>query len=220
MFTVGIQARATSTRLPGKVLFNLGEFQVIEWSILQAMTYFPLSEIYILVPDDDYSDIFKNIADKHQINLITGSTDDVLSRYEALSEQVRTDWIVRWTADNPMKCHLAVDELLRHVDSSVEYIAYEDLRKTAFEVVKRSTIRNHRKSKNFTNFCSEHVTWGIRKYLDRKYLIKNNALNLAKKIDDAFTIDTPADYIAVSNHIERNKISPTQKIKIDGFFET
>jgi spore coat polysaccharide biosynthesis protein SpsF len=215
MFTIGIQARATSTRLPGKVLFNLGNCTVIEWSILQAKTYFPLAEIYILVPNDEYRDIFKNIAEKHQINFIVGSTGDVLSRYEALADHVNTDWIVRWTADNPIKCQVAVDKLLRHVDATAEYIAYRDLRKTAFEIVRRSTLQLHRKSKNFTNSCQEHVTWGIRKHHACKYLIPNKAINISKKVDDFFTIDTPADYITISNFIERYKLVPTHKVKLE-----
>tara|TARA_A100001035_G_scaffold275962_1_gene270181 strand:- start:1111 stop:1785 length:675 start_codon:yes stop_codon:yes gene_type:complete len=214
-FSVGIQSRALSKRLPNKNFFNLGSLYLCEWSINQSKVYFPKSQIYLLVPNDKYFPIFEEIAKSNNINILKGDEFDVLSRYEDLAKKVNSDFIVRWTGDNPIKCEFAMEKLLKNVENNFDYICYEGLRKTAVEIISRSTLINIRNSEYYSDKCSEHVTWGLRNKSNLNKLILKPDNELTQRSNDQLlSIDTIDDFVRVNKFIEKNNIKPKQKNKI------
>ena len=213
-FVVGIQARAKSTRLPGKNFYNLGGKKLCEWSILQAKLYFPTSLIYLLVPEDHYCDLFKDIANIHGIRTLLGSEEDVLSRYEALSFRYPDSCIVRWTGDNPIKCRQAMEYLQQQYGAQENnYVAWSNLRKTAVELIPSGILSSIRSSDFFTDQCSEHVTFGLRhgEFIN-KTLLRDDALDLPRSSDQMITVDTVNDFRAVEKLVIREKLNPHNKI--------
>lgn len=211
-FCVGIQARAQSKRLPNKNFFNLQGISLCEWSINQAKVYFPNCDIFLLIPNDNYSVIFEEICEKNSIFCIKGSEDDVLSRYEKLANITKNDFIVRWTGDNPIKCKYAMDKLKKNVKQDFDYICYKGLRKTAVEIVSQLALKNIRSSNSFTNECREHVTWGIRNSEIFRNLILDPDDNwIERKNDQSLTIDSISDFSKVSNFLKKNSINPMMK---------
>ena len=215
-FVVGIQARATSTRLPGKSFYNLCGQKLCEWSIHQAKVYFPASLIYLLVPNDCYVELFQDTAKSNGIELLAGSTDDVLSRYESLASKYPLSTIVRWTGDNPIKCSQAMELLLqRQIESPDKYVAFEGLRKTGVELVPSSLLCGIRTSGDFTSSCSEHVTMGLRQgNPEARSLISDSDLALLRSNDQKLTIDTVFDFRFMEYLIREYRFTSEQKINI------
>lgn len=95
---VGIQARVSSTRLPGKVLMDLGGKPMIErvWDACWG----PFDRV-ILTSKDPTDDDFCRCMKAHNIAHRRGSLANVLSRYTALAKEKRPDVLVRVCGDAP-----------------------------------------------------------------------------------------------------------------------
>ena len=217
-FVVGIQARVNSSRMKKKNFFLLGKKKLCEWSIIQAKSYFPNSSIYLLVPIKDKASFLK-IAKSNKINLLGGSEEDVLSRFENLARIHNDSTIVRWTADNPIKCKTAMSALLKaHNVNYNNYCCYQGLRKTAVELIPAKLLLKIRGGSNYTKLCNEHVTFGLTKNSKKNtYILSNKFLKLPKKIDNKFTVDYYSDYIFVKNFIKKNFLNPQKKISLENY---
>jgi spore coat polysaccharide biosynthesis protein SpsF len=97
-----IQARMGSTRLPGKVLKDLGGETVLARVIDRVRRASEIEEVVIATtrqPDDDrIVDECRRLA----VRVYRGETNDVLDRYYHASEEVRAEAIVRITSDCPL----------------------------------------------------------------------------------------------------------------------
>jgi spore coat polysaccharide biosynthesis protein SpsF len=97
-----IQARAGSTRLPGKVLEDLGGRPVLEWVVRAARAATRVDQVIVatstLVGDDPVADLATSLG----VPVVRGSEDDVLSRFVAALDAHPADAVVRLTADCPL----------------------------------------------------------------------------------------------------------------------
>ena len=97
-----IQARAGSTRLPGKVLEDLGGRPVLEWVVRAARAATRVDEVIVatstLVGDDAVADLATSLG----VPVVRGSEGDVLSRFVAALDAHPADAVVRLTADCPL----------------------------------------------------------------------------------------------------------------------
>lgn len=122
--TIGIQARSTSSRLPGKVDRLLGSKTVLSHVISQCEQAAMVLNRYndknglmvqtvVCVPEGD--PIKRNYG--QDIKVIEGPEGDVLKRYRILSDQMRSDYVVRITSD----CPLITDFIIhKHVTVAVK----------------------------------------------------------------------------------------------------
>ena len=99
-----IQARLSSSRLPGKVLLPLGKEDnlVIDYvySRLSSSTY--IDEIYIATSNDKSDDDLANYCFKKNYQVFRGSLDDVLNRFSEVIKLSQASHIVRITGDCPL----------------------------------------------------------------------------------------------------------------------
>jgi spore coat polysaccharide biosynthesis protein SpsF len=97
-----IQARAGSTRLPGKVFADLGGHLVLEWVVRAARAAHQVDEVIVatstLPGDDAVADLARSLG----VPVVRGSEDDVLSRFVAALDAHPADALVRLTADCPL----------------------------------------------------------------------------------------------------------------------
>lgn len=105
---VGIQARSTSHRLPGKVHATLGKTSVLSRvisAVAESAEYVNKNlrkhlnldvSFCLLVPTGDV--IKKTFSGR----IIEGDENDVLSRYKKMADMLKPDYIVRITADCPL----------------------------------------------------------------------------------------------------------------------
>ena len=104
-----IQARTGSTRLPGKVLEDLGGRPVLEWVIRAARAATLVDEVIVatstLAADDAVADLAASLG----APVVRGSENDVLSRFIAALDAYPADAIVRLTSDCPLLDPILID---------------------------------------------------------------------------------------------------------------
>jgi spore coat polysaccharide biosynthesis protein SpsF len=107
-----IQARMSSTRLPGKVLLPLVGRAVLS-HLLERLSYCTtLSEVVVATSDDASDDVLAQWCLDQGVQVFRGSLNDVLDRYYqcALSHQAQA--VVRITADCPALDPALVDDVV------------------------------------------------------------------------------------------------------------
>lgn len=97
-----IQARTGSTRLPGKVLADLGGHPVLEWVVRAARAATRIDEVIVATSTLAGDDAVAELADSLGVPVVRGSEDDVLARFIAALDAHPADAVVRLTADCPL----------------------------------------------------------------------------------------------------------------------
>jgi spore coat polysaccharide biosynthesis protein SpsF len=97
-----IQARAGSTRLPAKVLADLGGRPVLEWVVRAARAASRIDEVIVATSTLAGDNLVAELADSLGALVVRGSEDDVLSRFVAALDAYPADALVRLTADCPL----------------------------------------------------------------------------------------------------------------------
>jgi spore coat polysaccharide biosynthesis protein SpsF len=96
-----IQARAGSTRLPAKVLADLGGRPVLGWVVRAARAASLVDEVIVATSTLAGDDVVADLAESLGARVVRGSEDDVLSRFVAALDAYPADAVVRLTADCP-----------------------------------------------------------------------------------------------------------------------
>ncbi|EHR59136.1 cytidylyltransferase domain-containing protein [Saccharomonospora cyanea] len=99
---VVIQARASSTRLPGKVLRPLGERSVLGWVVRAARRTRGVDTVVVATSDAPDDDAVAEEALRQGARVVRGPLDDVLARFLVACEEYPADAVVRLTADCPL----------------------------------------------------------------------------------------------------------------------
>jgi spore coat polysaccharide biosynthesis protein SpsF len=97
-----IQARVGSTRLPGKVLADLGGRPVLEWVVRAALAASQVDTVVVATSGMAGDDIVADLARSLGVVVVRGSEDDVLARFIAALDAHPCDAVVRLTADCPL----------------------------------------------------------------------------------------------------------------------
>jgi spore coat polysaccharide biosynthesis protein SpsF (cytidylyltransferase family) len=97
-----IQARMGSTRLPGKVLMDLGGKTVIERVIRRVGRAALVDEVVIATTENPKDDTLARECERFDVAVIRGSEFDVLDRYYHAAKASAAEWIVRITSDCPV----------------------------------------------------------------------------------------------------------------------
>jgi spore coat polysaccharide biosynthesis protein SpsF len=97
-----IQARTGSTRLPGKVLEDLGGRPVLEWVVRAAQAAHQIDTVIVATSTQAGDDSVAALAGSLGVPVVRGSEDDVLSRFVAALDAHPADAVVRLTADCPL----------------------------------------------------------------------------------------------------------------------
>lgn len=108
-----IQARMSSSRLPGKVMLPLGEPPML-WHVWKRATR--CEEVHttaVITSKDTSDDLIEAVCDEREIPCFRGSLDDVLDRYQQALEWKPCDYVVRITADCPLIEPSLIDERIR-----------------------------------------------------------------------------------------------------------
>ena len=106
-----IQARTGSTRLPGKVLEDLGGRPVLEWVVRAARAATQINEVIVATSTTAGDDAVADLAASMGAPVVRGSEDDVLSRFVAALDAHPADAVVRLTADCPLLDPALIDSV-------------------------------------------------------------------------------------------------------------
>ena len=97
-----IQARMGSTRLPGKVLLDLGGRTVLARVIERALAIPGADVVVCAVPEGAEDDPVAREAERAGAVVTRGARDDVLDRYWRAALAVQADAVMRVTSDCPL----------------------------------------------------------------------------------------------------------------------
>jgi spore coat polysaccharide biosynthesis protein SpsF len=99
---VVVQARMTSTRLPGKVLMDLDGKPLLERQLARLARCEHADEIVIATTVNGADDPLVALARRLGLRWHRGSEDDVLRRYADAAREADADLVVRVTSDCPL----------------------------------------------------------------------------------------------------------------------
>jgi spore coat polysaccharide biosynthesis protein SpsF len=97
-----VQARMTSTRLPGKVLADLEGRPMLERQLARLARCEQADEIVVATTTNADDDPLMELADRIGVRWFRGSEHDVLARYLGAAREARADVIARVTSDCPL----------------------------------------------------------------------------------------------------------------------
>ena len=97
-----IQARMGSTRLPGKVLVDLGGRPAIDWTVAAAQAIPGIARVAVATSDQARDDAIYEWCAANGIACHRGPEDDVLTRYLLAAEAEEAASVMRLTADCPL----------------------------------------------------------------------------------------------------------------------
>ena len=190
-----VQARASSTRLPGKVLAPLGDRAVVDWVLRAASAADGVDDVVLATSEHASDDRLAAHAVSTGFPVVRGDLDDVLSRFRRALERHPGDGVVRLTADCPLlDPHLvaAVVAVWRS-DPSLDYVSTVAPRTLPrgldVELVSASALAEL--DSLATGYHRTHVTSFVREHPERFRLL---GVTAAPPADDLrVTLDTAED---------------------------
>jgi spore coat polysaccharide biosynthesis protein SpsF len=97
-----VQARMGSTRLPGKVLRELGGRSVLAWVVRAARDSGVLDDLVVATTADAADDPVVVECERLDVAVYRGPAEDVLARFVGALSSRPADWVVRFTGDCPL----------------------------------------------------------------------------------------------------------------------
>lgn len=108
-----IQARMSSTRLPGKVLLDIGGQPMLLHVIHRAKLAGSVDLVAVVTSRREDDDPIERLCNKKGIPCFRGSLDDVLDRYYQAACHFQADAVVRLTADCPLLDPKIIDRVVQ-----------------------------------------------------------------------------------------------------------
>lgn len=125
--TAIVQARMGSTRLPGKVLMDVGGETVLGRVVRRLRRAARVQEIVIATSSSTNDDAITIECQRLGVACFRGPEHDVLARYISAAERFGCDLIVRITADCPLIDPEIVDEVIQSCIEKRVDLACNDL---------------------------------------------------------------------------------------------
>jgi spore coat polysaccharide biosynthesis protein SpsF len=209
--TAVIQARMGSSRLAGKSMLPICNKPILEHVINRVKAIKNINNIVVATSYIRKNEVIIDLACKLKCNVITGSEENVLERFNIIDKLYTADYMLRVTGDNPL-----IDPF--HASKMIEYalsknsdlmdmgeipigIGVELVKSTALHESNRdiSVLRDLKEKKRH----QEHVTTYIKEHPEKyKYLTYNCGIDVSFK-DIRFTVDYESDYNFVKKIYEK-----------------
>lgn len=112
MIAAIIQARMTSTRLPGKVMLKACEKTFLSHMLERVKRSKTLDKIVIATTMNQSDDVIEKFCIDNNIFCYRGSETDLLDRFKMAADAVSADVIVRLTSDTPLMDPAIIDKIV------------------------------------------------------------------------------------------------------------
>jgi spore coat polysaccharide biosynthesis protein SpsF len=183
----------TSTRLPGKVLLDLGGKPLLERMVERLEDCRRVDEIVVAATTNAADDPIAELAGRLGLRIHRGSEHDVLARYVGASPDA--DVVIRVTSDCPLidahEVDVVIDALEPAWDFSSNTLERHLPRGLDAEAMWRDTLE--RMDRLATSVpAREHVTWFCREERPDLFLLRS-VLRPVTAPDLRWTVDTPED---------------------------
>lgn len=193
-FLVIIQARCGSTRLPSKVLKEIGGRTALELMLERVSNAKRIDEVLVATTLNTEDIPIVNLVSGMGYRVFAGSSEDVLDRFYQAARLISPQYVIRLTADCPLFdwriLDEAIDELKEESDDLCSYTETfpdgEDLEIIRFSVLEDMWRNAHLASER------EHVTLYVKKHPEI-YRLQNYECKLGNLRDERWTLDEPED---------------------------
>ncbi|KHL94002.1 acylneuraminate cytidylyltransferase [Paenibacillus sp. IHB B 3415] len=216
-YTVIIQARMGSTRLPGKVLMPLGDTNILDYVVSRCRRIQKVDQVIVATSILNQDNEIEKWCALNNVSCFRGSEEDVLARYYECAKKYQADYILRVTSDCPFVDYDLADmmieamianpsEILLYEEGlprglAVEIISFAALEKV-YTIGKESRHREHVTYYAYENIKSfTHVSFKLSQHLKQPQL--------------RITLDTPEDYLvcqAIAKEFVNNKIVSSSEV--------
>jgi spore coat polysaccharide biosynthesis protein SpsF len=192
------QARMSSTRLPGKVMADLGGKPVIDHVIERVRRAARVDGVWIATTTDPTDDVLADHLGELDVPFVRGSLDDVLARYVLAADAADADVIVRITCDCPFADPETIDATIAAYfePPSADYCSNTLVRTYPLgmdaEVFSRAVLESANAEATLPHE-REHVTPFVYQHPERFSLRSVEAPEWATWPQLRLTVDEPAD---------------------------
>ncbi len=190
-----IQARMGSTRLPGKVLKEIGGKTMLERTVERAKRATLVTEVAVATSTLPQDDAIEELCKTLKVACVRGSESDVLDRYLKAAKKLRADVIVRVTSDCPLIDPEIIDKLVstfekKKSDYGSNFLTRHYPRGLDAEIFTTAALEKAGKEAK-KNYEREHVT----PYLfEHPKLFKHVSVTCAENLSmNRWTVDTEKD---------------------------
>lgn len=208
-----IQARLSSSRLPNKPLFKLGNTSVIERMVSIANAS-KGGECIVATSNNKSDDLLVNLFENKNINYYRGDLNNVFRRFKKLiySNNLDSGYFVRLTADCPLLDYKLINHCVDQHNKNNNIYTRTDHNKSlplgqSVEVVDVETFMNINENE-LNDYDKEHVT----PYFYKNKIFKTESINnflfdqsISKNI--RITLDEIDDYKLISKVNEKLNFS-------------
>lgn len=191
-----LQARMSSSRLPGKVLKPVCGAPMILRQIERVRRARAIDRLVVATSDQASDDPLAGVLAEAGVDVWRGPLDDVLARFLGALAAFPADHLVRLTADCPLADPQLIDATIaRHLESGADYTANrvasagypkgQDVEVVTAQALRRAGAAAASPEEH------EHVTWGIWNHPER-YRVER----IAPPVDEGevrWTVDRPDD---------------------------
>lgn len=201
MILAVLQARMSSTRLPGKVMLPLAGAPMIVRQIERVSRSRLIDRLVVATSDQAGDDVIEQTCRREGIAVHRGPLDDVLARFTGALEAYPADHVVRLTADCPLADPEVIDATIEmHLETGADYSSNSpepgafpkglDVEVMTADVLRQAAAQASTPEEH------EHVTWGIWNQPDRYFLAWLH--DPENRADVRWTVDRPDDYAFVA----------------------
>ncbi len=196
-----IQARAGSTRLPGKIFKPILGKPMLAHMLERVQKAKKLDTVVLATSDKPEDDATAALGAAAGVAVFRGSETDVLDRFYNAAKDAGAEAVVRLTGDCPMHSGAVVDEVVEHfLKSGADYCAGPadtpegfDTEVFSFSSLERAALEAALPSER------EHVTLYIRNHPELFTIApvwKKGVINCSSM---HFSVDTPQDFELAEN---------------------
>lgn len=122
MILVVVQARVSSSRLPGKVLLPIQGKPMLQLHLERLGRLETVDELIVATSDGATDDPLAGLCRQLGVPCFRGSLDDVLDRFYQAAREYRPKHVVRLTGDCPLADPGLIDDIIRyHITGGYDY---------------------------------------------------------------------------------------------------
>ena len=202
-----IEARMSSTRLPGKVMLRWKELTMLEVMIKRVRRCHLIDRIVVATTTNQKDDLLCEFLQTKGINFFRGSENDVLKRVYEASVAFNVDTLVSLTADCPLIDPILIEECIQlFLHNDLDFVtnchirSYPDGMDIQVISVNALRIANHEAR---TAAEREHPTLYLRRHSERFKTIHVVANSQLYNPTLGLTLDEKSDFDFICSILDK-----------------
>ena len=192
-----IQARMSSSRLPGKMMMSVGKTPLYKYVYYRCLQVKKIDKIVLAISTDESDDILEFAALNDGVPIFRGNLDNVLDRFISCAKEHKKDAIIRVCGDSPFVDIELINSLMTiFIEDDIDYLSLNKdtiISGLDFEFVKLNALQkiqtlttNHEDCEHVTRFIRNNPSLFKTKWIDA---------NLTVEQCNSLTIDTYDDFV-------------------------